>query len=114
MEGVVGVVLRGTRTRIIQGRSDYGLITDTKEKEGRDTLPEKHLDFYHSGTRPPQTAHIALLPVGRQVGTFIFQPGTHGGTTWVAPTQSVLDVALYAKVHGSKEPQDVLCGYVRN
>ena len=29
----------------------------------------------------------------------------------VAP---VLDVALQAKVHSSKKPQDVLCGYVRN
>jgi hypothetical protein len=55
MEGVVGLVLSKERTRIIQGRSDYGLITDTKEKEGRDTLPEKHLDFYHSGTRPKVT-----------------------------------------------------------
>ncbi len=27
---------------------------------------------------PPQTAHIVPS------GTFILQPGTHGGTTWVA------------------------------
>ena len=51
MEGVVGLVLSKERKRIVRERSNYGLITHTKEKEGRNTCTKKGVDFYHSGTR---------------------------------------------------------------
>ena len=47
---------------------------------------------------PPQTAHIVPS------GTFILQPGTHGGTTWVAPNPYSM----------SPFRKGVLCGYVLN
>ena len=62
---------------------------------------------------PPQTVHISP-PACRQTGRNVHLPVGYSWRYDMGGPKPVLDVALHAKVHGSKEPQDVLCGYVRN
>jgi hypothetical protein len=43
------------------GRGNHGLITHTKEKDGRNTCAKKGVDFYHSGTRLKDAFLRAML-----------------------------------------------------